>query len=88
MQLLLLIIALAFPAWATEKDKPAIKIPPYQIPTFSGKENSFKQHGFAPPMKPAPNVDSDLLYRAVVNCFNESFRRRIISTHDGKHADI
>lgn len=71
MRMLLLLLTLSFTAWATEKEKPAIKIPPYQIPTFSGKENSFKKFGFAPPMQPAMEVDSDLLFRSVVNCFPE-----------------
>jgi hypothetical protein len=71
MPILLLLLTLALPAVAADPDKPAIKIPPYQIPTFSGKENSFKQHGFAPPMQPAMEIDSDLLFRSVVNCFPE-----------------
>ena len=48
---------------------PNLKIPPYQIPTFSGKPSDFKK--FAPAMQPAMNVDSDMLFRAVVNCFPE-----------------
>ncbi len=50
-------------------ENPDIKIPPYKIPTFSGKPNNFKK--FAPAMLPAMKVDSDLLFNAVVNCFPE-----------------
>lgn len=56
----------------TKVDKqapPDLKIPPYQIPTFSGKPNDFKK--IAPAMQPAMEVDSDLLFRAVVTCFPE-----------------
>ena len=48
---------------------PDLKIPPYRIPTFSGKPNDFKK--FAPAMQTAMKVDSDLLFNAVVNCFPE-----------------
>lgn len=65
--------ACSFTALGAEEDHPQtdLKIPPYQIPTFSGKENNFKKYGFAPPMQPAMAVDSDMLFTAVVNCFPE-----------------
>lgn len=71
--ILWLLVTFSSTAIAADEDKSklGLKIPPYQIPTFSGKENSFKKHGFAPPMQPAMEVDSDMLFRAVVNCFPE-----------------
>ena len=47
----------------------APKIPPYQIPTFSGRESDFKAR--LPAMAPAPHVNGDAVFKTVVNCFPE-----------------
>lgn len=65
----LLLAALPLNVLSADKEKLNLKIPPYQIPTFSGKPNDFKK--FTPAMPPAMEVDSDLLFKAVVNCFPE-----------------
>ena len=69
--ILLLLINLPLPTYSETKAQkpPDLKIPPYQIPTFLGKPGDFKK--FAPAMQPAMDVDSDMLFRAVVNCFPE-----------------
>jgi hypothetical protein len=46
-----------------------LEIPPYQIPTYDGKPHDFK--AYIPPLKSAPRIDVDGLFRAVINCFPE-----------------
>ncbi|MCX8050160.1 MAG: hypothetical protein N3A55_10960 [Methylohalobius sp.] len=45
------------------------KVPPYQIPTFDGKARDFREP--IPPIAPAPEVDGDVIFQMVVNCFPE-----------------
>lgn len=67
--MLMIITPLSVRSDIQEQKPPDLKIPPYKIPTFSGKPNDFKK--FAPAMQPAMEVDSDILFQAVVNCFPE-----------------
>lgn len=43
-------------------------IQPYQIPTFGGEAREFK---LSEPIKPAPRIDGDAIFKAVVACFPE-----------------
>lgn len=52
---------------AAAEPKPPL-VPPYQIPTFREARPDFKA---VPPLAPAPSVDSDAVFRVVVNCFPE-----------------
>lgn len=63
---IVLLMGLAWQALATEPTAP--KIPPYQIPTFDGQKRGF---AYIPPIKAAPRIDADLIFRMVVACFPE-----------------
>jgi hypothetical protein len=51
-----------------EKAAPPPDIQPYQIPTLRGNKRDFR---YIPPIKLAPEIDADSVYRMIVNCFPE-----------------
>jgi hypothetical protein len=60
-----LILALASAvAWA---DEPLDIVTPYRVPTFTGETAEFRN--IQPAIKPAKKIDSDLIFRTIVNCY-------------------
>ncbi len=60
-------VTLLFPALLFANEPPP-DIQPYQIPTFDGKPREFK---LSEPIKVAPRIDGDAVFKAVVACFPE-----------------
>lgn len=69
LTLLALLLASTHPLRADNSLAKPPHIPPYQIPTFSGQPRDFKH--LDPAIKPAMDIDSDQLFKSVVNCFPE-----------------
>lgn len=51
---------------ACAEEKEAL-VQPYRVPTFTGEPAEFKE--IQPAIKPAKKIDSDLIFRTVVNCY-------------------
>jgi len=56
------------PAPVPEQAKPPPDIKPYEIPTMRGNKRDFHH---TPPIKLAPVIDADAVFKMIVNCFPE-----------------
>lgn len=64
----LLLVGSSASANTPEQAPPPPDIEPYEIPTFNGNKREFH---YTPPVKMAPVIDADSVFKMVVNCFPE-----------------
>jgi hypothetical protein len=58
------LVMISATAWA---DETRDIVTPYRVPTFTGEAAEFRD--IQPAIKPAKKIDSDLIFRTIVNCY-------------------
>jgi hypothetical protein len=64
---LLIVLSVSLFSALKAEEKPPPAVPPFEIPTFSGKSVDWKKQ--LPPINPLPKIDSDAIFKAVNRCY-------------------